>query len=79
MLKKQRPPKKTAPDKEMPAEQTAAESVDEVMGAGAADDATLRAALHRDGVHSLQHAGLAKVIEGTTSLKELAHVLKIGT
>ena len=47
--------------------------------AGAADDATLRAALHRDGVHSLQHAGLAKVIEGTTSLKELAHVLKIGT
>ena len=44
-----------------------------------ADAAALRAALHRDGAYSLQHTGLARVIDGTTSLKELAHVLRIGT
>jgi len=45
-------------------------------GAGAAK---LRAAARADGMASLQQAGLVKVLEGVTSLRELARVLKVGT
>ena len=44
-----------------------------------ADAKALRAAARADGMISLQQAGLKRVVEGQTSLKELARVLKIGT
>ena len=44
-----------------------------------ADVKTLRAAARSDGTVSLQQTGLKRVLEGKTSLRELARALKIGT
>jgi type II secretory ATPase GspE/PulE/Tfp pilus assembly ATPase PilB-like protein len=47
--------------------------------AAKADARKLREAARRDGMISLEHAGLQRVLEGVTSLRELARSLKLGT